>query len=626
MAIADRWPNSCSGRSYSPMHGVLRSRISRLTLLISFGFVAPVFAQDGSNVLLVVNQASSVSEAIGAHYAGARDVPPDNILRLMTATDDEIDRARFEREIERPISDWIIRHTAQDRILYIVLTKGVPLRVQGTGGLSGSTASVDSELTLLYRKLLGFPIPITGRIPNPYFHGNSPLTEAKPFSHATHDIYLVSRLDGFTVGDVLRLIDRGAAPVREGAFVLDQKATAVDPGGDAWLKAAATELTAAGLSDRVILDSSRNVVTGRKQVLGYYSWGSNDPAITTRHLDLGFVPGALAAMFVSSDGRTFKEPPESWNIGSWNDRKTYFEGSPQSLAGDFIRDGATGVAGHVAEPFLDSTIKPQILFAAYVNGFDLIESFYLAMPYLSWQTVVVGDPLCAPFRTQMLTRDHAVPDLDPETELPKFFSQRRLAMLAARGIGAQASALLLKGDTRLGRGDRAGAREPLEMATALDTRLNTAHLNLASMYELAGEYDRAIERYRQILTTAPDEPRVLNNLAYALAVRKAAPTEALPFAEKAYKLSNGHAVIADTLGWIHHLLGNVSEAEKLLAQAVAGAPENPDIHVHLAQVHAGAGRPDAAIAELDKAVALDPTLSDRDEIKALRAKIRALRQ
>ena len=42
-----------------------------------------------------------------------------------------------------------------DRIFYIVLTKGIPLRISGSGGRAGTAASVDSELTLLYRKLVG---------------------------------------------------------------------------------------------------------------------------------------------------------------------------------------------------------------------------------------------------------------------------------------------------------------------------------------------------------------------------------------------------------------------------------------------------------------------------------------
>ena len=79
------------------------------------------------------------------------------------------------------------------------------------------------------------------------------------------------------------------------------------------------------------------------------------------------MPGAIAGMFVSTDGRTFKEPPAAWTIGPWTDRARFFAGSPQSLAGDLIREGVTGVAGHVAEPFLDATIRPDILFPAYLS-------------------------------------------------------------------------------------------------------------------------------------------------------------------------------------------------------------------------------------------------------------------
>ena len=243
-------------------------------------------------------------------------------------------------------------------------------------------------------------------------------------------IYLVTRLDGFTAADVSGLIARGAAPSREGLFILDQRASLVDSGGDAWLSAAAERLSATPLKDRVVLDTSKAVITERKPVLGYYSWGSNDTAITRRRFNLGFSPGALAGMFVSTDARTFREPPDTWNVGNWRDTRTFHGGSPQSLVGDLIREGVTGVAGHVAEPYLESTVSPQILFPAYVAGFNLAESYYLAMPFLSWQNVIIGDPLCAPFRSQGLPPTEANPPLDPETELPQYFSTKRLQVLA----------------------------------------------------------------------------------------------------------------------------------------------------------------------------------------------------
>ena len=111
-------------------------------------------------------------------------IPPTTI-RVATAITEEIDRSRFDREILAPIAAWITRHAAHDSILYIVLTKGIPLRIQGSSGANGSVASVDSELTLLYRRLVGAPAAVPGRIPNPYFRGDRTVGVGRAFSHAT---------------------------------------------------------------------------------------------------------------------------------------------------------------------------------------------------------------------------------------------------------------------------------------------------------------------------------------------------------------------------------------------------------------------------------------------------------
>ena len=67
----------------------------------------------------------------------------------------------------------------QDRLLYLVLTKGVPLRIAGTTGLTGTLASVDSELTLLYRRLTGQQLSVSGRVDNPFFLGSRPIGDAR---------------------------------------------------------------------------------------------------------------------------------------------------------------------------------------------------------------------------------------------------------------------------------------------------------------------------------------------------------------------------------------------------------------------------------------------------------------
>jgi len=472
----------------------------------------------------------------------------------------------------------------------------------------------------------GVSAPIDGFLANPYYLGDAPISQAKRFSHEYHDIFLVSRLDGFNQDDLHELIDRGSAPVSRGGILLDQRESRPEDKGNAWLAAAADWMRTNQAADRMILESTAGILENRRNVLGYYSWGSNDPAIRTRDLDLGFVPGAIGGMFVSSDCRTFKEPPPDWQVGLWDGSIPEFEGSPQSLAGDLIREGITGVAGYVAEPYLEASVRPQILFPAYLSGFNLIESFYLAMPYLSWQTVVVGDPLCAPFRAEHLTAQESDPGVNAETELPTWFSARRVKATALQafkrsGIQPSVTKMLLRAGVRLAKGDRVTARRILEEATSTVGRLPAAQLTLAGIYEGEGEYEKAIERYRVVTELIPDNLMALNNLAYALAERKNNPNEALPYAERAYGLAGENPNISDTLGWIHHLLGNQEKAKELLEDAMERAPDNAAIRIHMAVVYGETGDLEAAKRELERALQLDPGLTENPHVKELRRKI-----
>src|SRR4030095_3633917 len=143
-------------------------------------------------------------------------------------------------------------------------------------------------------------------------------------------------------------------------------------------------------------------------------------------------PGAIAGTFAGADARTFQPPPQAWvPMKDPSNRATWFGGSPQSLVGDLIREGVTGVAGNVAEPFLQGGVRPNLLFPAYLAGFNLAEAFYLSTPYLSWETVIVGDPLCQPFMQKALAKADVDPAVDAATDLPSFFSERRLRIANA---------------------------------------------------------------------------------------------------------------------------------------------------------------------------------------------------
>src|SRR5687767_6379657 len=90
------------------------------------------FGQTGDNVLVVANETVPASIEIGEYYAKRRSIPAMQLLKIRTSSADQLTRLEFERTIHGPIGAWLSRNQAQDRILYIVLTKGIPLRIAGT--------------------------------------------------------------------------------------------------------------------------------------------------------------------------------------------------------------------------------------------------------------------------------------------------------------------------------------------------------------------------------------------------------------------------------------------------------------------------------------------------------------
>ena len=357
----------------------------RLTFLAVCVFPALLLAQPPDSVLIVVNRNSDLSRRIGQYYAERRHIPSSNICRINATADEEVTRAEFDDQISRPVQDYLRGHDLTEKVLYIVTTSGVPLKIRGNLGLAGEASSVDSELTLAYSDLHGRPHPLPAGVPNPFFG-----KVTAPFRHPDFPIYLVTRLAGFDFDDVKGIIDRALVARNRGNFVIDLRGTD-NTQGNRWLLEAASRVP----RNRLVLDLTRNVLYHQSDVIAYASWGSNDPDRKERRLGFHWLPGAIMTEYVSTNGRTFARPPDSWNIGAWGNPKATFGGSPQTLTADYIHEGATGASGQVYEPYLEYTPRPNIVLPAYYHGRNLAESFYLGIPSLSWMNIVVGDPLCA---------------------------------------------------------------------------------------------------------------------------------------------------------------------------------------------------------------------------------------
>lgn len=355
-----------------------------LRVLIFLLLGLPLQAQTAGQVLIVINRQSRDSREIGQYYLEKRGIPLANLCTIDTAPNEAITRDVYDREVRDPIGEFLKKQGLVEKILYIVTTQGVPLKVIGdSAGPRNTGASVDSELTVLYQELHGATIPLPGPVRNPFFQERD-----VPFRHPLFPMYLVTRLAAYNMAEMKGLVDRALLARNTGKFVIDTRANENTPGNQ-WLREAALLLP----KDRVILNDTAQVLTNQKDVIGYASWGSNDSDRKQRFLHFQWLPGAIMTEFVSTNARTFQHPPDNWQIGTWGNQKTWFAGSPQTMTADYIHEGVTGASGQVDEPYLGGCPRPEFILPAYYAGRTLAESYYMGIPGLSWMNIVVGDPL-----------------------------------------------------------------------------------------------------------------------------------------------------------------------------------------------------------------------------------------
>jgi len=345
-------------------------------------------AQFHPEVLLIVNRQEPRSLRIAAYYQQRRGVPAANRIELDTAPDEAIGREVFERDIREPIEDFLSAHGLADQVEILVTTFGVPLVV--FDGLA--RASVDAELALLFSGQVGDPIDFSQT--NPYLGSSRRFREFRRRFPDANPRFLVARLTGYATEidpttlvpvQIKNTIDAAQAEVGAddaSVWVLDEDPTQAV--GNERLDAAADRLGALGVA--TVHDTTPHFVTDVDAIAGYASWGSNDrnspEAPYYGDLPAGRSPGVFAARavaldFVSSNARSFREPPEYG----------------QSLVADLLVLGAAGVAGHVFEPTLQSVAFPDLLLPYYAAGVPAAEAFFRSHPQLGWANVWIGDPL-----------------------------------------------------------------------------------------------------------------------------------------------------------------------------------------------------------------------------------------
>lgn len=342
------------------------------------------------NVLVVANVRSDVSRQIAHYYQNARGIPQCNMLYISCPTDEIVSQSVCESQIRSPIAGRLQAPDMVD-IDYIVLTKGIPLAAN-YGHYSG-VYSVTSILSCVaHPEIMTYMINPYG--PQAALGGWPPAPERYWSSKLTfngYKFYNVTRLDAFTFDDVKNMIDGAVASSVGGFFLLDKRTglsgsyyTANERLGVA-VNSAYEKLVEK--DEDVLMDNTSSFITNQQNVIGYFSWGKNDPGYTYQSFtNNSFTNGSIGDMYYSFSARTFNfVDPSTPNR--------------DALIADLFPKGLCGAGGYVSEPYISTATFPNVLFDRYTKGYNLAESFFASCTELFWKTTVVGDPLMAPFAT-----------------------------------------------------------------------------------------------------------------------------------------------------------------------------------------------------------------------------------
>jgi uncharacterized protein (TIGR03790 family) len=371
-------------------------------LIASFACAGSI---DPARVAVVFNQSLPESVELARSYQKARSIPEKNMIGLDLPDREEITRAEYVSMLEKPLRDLFEKNrwwkrgrtsegvivASENQIEVMVTMRGVPLKISRLAKEASpesktqkdpaatpanpvqdaNEAAVDSELAILsYDGHL-----LEGPIKNPYFESKSSFTDAQlPY------IMLVGRIDGPSFAICQRMISDAKQAERTGLWGRAYVDIAqFYPEGDSWLRSVAAQTSDAGIPVEVhgwkeVFPKNyplRDVST----YFGWYEWNVCGPFVKP---GFTFKTGAVAVHLHSFSAATLRSETTNW-------------------CGPLLARGAAVTLGNVYEPYLSMTHNFDKFQKNLLEGATVVEAAYAAIPVLSWQGIVLGDPLYRPY-------------------------------------------------------------------------------------------------------------------------------------------------------------------------------------------------------------------------------------
>ena len=103
-------------------------------------------------------------------------------------------------------------------------------------------------------------------------------------------------------------------------------------------------------------------------------------------------------------------------------------------------------------------------------------------------------------------------------------------------------------------------------------------------YERMGNYEKSDEDLLHALKIDPSDAYILNYLAYSWLERDYKINEAMDMLKTAYDLKSNDPYIIDSIGWAYFLIEDYVEAEKYLKRAVELMPDDPIVNDHYGDI------------------------------------------
>jgi tetratricopeptide (TPR) repeat protein len=177
------------------------------------------------------------------------------------------------------------------------------------------------------------------------------------------------------------------------------------------------------------------------------------------------------------------------------------------------------------------------------------------------------------------------------------------------------------GDYYRQKGDLNQAVAIYQKARDLAPKNPSPDVSLALTYAHAGRTAEAIQSYRNALKRQPDNPILLNDMAYFLAENGGNLDEALKMSQLAVQKLSNSPIASDTLGWIYLKKDRPDAAAQIFANLVKKNPQSALFEYHLGAALAAKGDKTGARAALGAALQKKPEKQDEAKIKELLARL-----